>query len=81
MVHHTGLKTDLGAEMSSVGYTRAFKEMVFEESLPLSEKKKFRLFGLVLKSRNKLGGCFKIKALIHNFYAIELAIPQFHYIL
>lgn len=41
VVHHTGLKTDLGVEISSVGYARAFKEMVFEESLPLSEKKDF----------------------------------------
>lgn len=40
VVHHAGLKTDLGVEISSVGYARAFKEMVFEESLPLSEKKK-----------------------------------------
>lgn len=57
MLHHTGLKTDLGVEISSVGYARAFKEMFFEESLPLS-KKKFHLLSLVLKSRNKLRGVF-----------------------
>lgn len=45
------------------------------------QKKRFHLFGLVLKSRNKLRGCFKIDALIHNFCAIELPIPQFCYIL
>lgn len=39
MLHHAGLKTDLGVEISSVGYARAFKEMFFEESLPLSKKK------------------------------------------
>lgn len=39
VVHHAGLKTDLGVEISSVGYACAFKEMVFEESLPLSERK------------------------------------------
>lgn len=49
VVHHVGLKTVLGVDISSAGYAHAFKEMFFDESLP---KKYFIYLVFVLKPRN-----------------------------